>query len=117
MIKHSQVGKASASNATDDALLDDTQLFTDVLTPKPSHGPERGFAGTALSADRRSPPPSPNRLPTPGSSSVVDLVEVEGGYMEIPKQGHTPFVACPTCTCHNELTEERCSVCGVALFE
>ena len=27
------------------------------------------------------------------------------------------FVAYPTCVFHNKLTEERCSACGMGLFE
>ena len=27
------------------------------------------------------------------------------------------FVAFPTCAFHNKLTEERCSACGMGLFE
>ena len=39
------------------------------------------------------------------------------GYLEVPKQSPPPFVGCPTCAFHNKLTEERCSACGMALFE
>ena len=38
-------------------------------------------------------------------------------YLEVPEQSSPPFVACPTCAVHNKLTEERCSACGMALFE
>ena len=39
------------------------------------------------------------------------------GYLEVPGQSPPPFVACPTCAFHNKLTEERCSACGMGLFE
>ena len=38
-------------------------------------------------------------------------------YLEVPGQSPPPFVACPTCAFHNKLTEERCSACGMGLFE
>ena len=39
------------------------------------------------------------------------------GYLEVPGQSPPPFVACPTYAFHNKLTEERCSACGMGLFE
>ena len=39
------------------------------------------------------------------------------GYLGARGQSLPPFVAFPTCPFHNKLTEERCSACGMALFE
>ena len=113
----------SASDAADDAALDDAQLFADGFVTRSPPGPERGFAGTALSASPLALPPYILRPPPSRSSSTlgvtpaVEVLEVEGGYLEVPDLSPPPFVACPTCTFHDRLTEERCSACGVALFE
>ena len=60
------------------------------------------------------PRPPPSTSSTPGVTPAVEVLEVEGGYLEVPGQSPPHFVACPTCTFHNR---ERCSACGVALFE
>ncbi|CAM9986673.1 unnamed protein product [Ascophyllum nodosum] len=120
---HLEVKNPSASDAADDAALDDAQLFADGFVTRSPPGPERGFAGTALSASRIVLPPCILRPPPSTSSSTlgvtpaVEVLEVEGGYLEVPGQSPPPFVACPTCIFHNRLTEERCSACRVALFE
>ena len=39
------------------------------------------------------------------------------GYLKVRGHSPPPFVACPTCAFHNKLAEERCSACGMRLFE
>lgn len=133
----------TGDDTVDGSLIDDTHLFTEGLATKRPPGPELGFAGTALSGGggRRSTPP-----PDPQAAVVAVDVEVESGVSEMVVEsggvgvgggeegeggkgggqgagegaglggGVAPFVACPMCTCHNDLTVERCSVCGEVLF-
>ena len=113
--------ETSADDTADGSLVDDTHLFTEGLATKRPPGLELGFAGTALSGGggRRATPP----LDTQASVVAVD-VDGEAGAGEMFMGGEgagggggvgaamAPFVACPMCTFHNELTVEKCSACG-----
>eukprot|EP00904_Undaria_pinnatifida_P007871 jgi/Undpi1/4213/HiC_scaffold_16.g07579.m1 len=118
---HLKVEETSADDTADGSLVDDTHLFTEGLATKRPPGLELGFAGTALSGGggRRATPP----LDTQASVVAVD-VDGEAGAGEMFMGGEgagggggvgaamAPFVACPMCTFHNELTVEKCSACG-----
>lgn len=111
-----------ASGDADDGAIDDTHLFTEGLTTKPPPGPERGFAGTALSGSRRPSPPLPSQTPSTGAETpTVDVsmeVEEKAGVMDVPGDV-CPQIDCPSCTMINDIVDgsiTHCSMCGGKLF-
>lgn len=118
-----QVGDASGD--ADDGAIDDTHLYTEALTTKPPPGPEMGFAGTALSGNRRLSPPPPPQPPSTGAETptrAVDAsmeVEEKAGVVHARGDYACPQIDCPTCTMINHIIDEsitQCAMCGGKLF-